>query len=112
MSDIQLTKHFVHEYELTDNPKDEHWMIDDYVYIAEEADEVIQKLQARIDELETQLKIARGGWQSNDDEDYRPQHLIQAEGIREMIAHFTDRHHIPDNPEMLEYANKLEKGDG
>ena len=32
-----------------------------------------EALQARIDELETHLKIARGGWQSNDDEDYKPQ---------------------------------------
>ena len=109
MSEVKLKKHFVCEYELTDNPKDEDWMIDGYVYIAEDVDAVIEKLQAKIDELGEHENIqqkAAFGMTINQ---------IQVEGIREMKRHsliriFQGDHWVSLN-DIEEFEGKLERKD-
>jgi len=61
--------------------------------------------KTRIEELETHLKIARGGWKSNDDEDYRPRNQIKAEGIRDAVSELKPHKLIAER--FLEYADKL-----
>ena len=101
-------------------PKDDgdYVKYDDHMKICIEQEKELIRAEKRIEELETHLKIARGGWRSNDDEHYKPEHVIKAEGIREMAdkldligGHSPHATSSTAGELVRQYADKLEKGE-